>query len=160
MKRAVISAVLAASSGFTGGTQRPSRSGNAMIVVWPTEPNRRSTMPFCSWYRFGLLRACPIYLWHRRTKIETTSGSKASFSDLLMMADMAPVVLSGVFLEVNAGTLAIMVGWLILTPRDGRVERRLHANPPADPDRRTAHAQLSREGPVLHCVVRALHKPG
>jgi hypothetical protein len=54
------------------------------------------------------------WLWHRQTKIETTSGAKESIMHLLMMAEAGAPILTGLFLEMNAGTLALMgAGWLI-----------------------------------------------
>jgi len=53
------------------------------------------------------------WLWHRQTKIETTSGAKESVMHLLMMAEAGAPILTGLFLEMNAGALALMgVGWL------------------------------------------------
>ena len=49
------------------------------------------------------------YLWHRRTKIETTSGIAESLSHTVMMIEAAPPVLAPLFLEINAGVL----GWMI-----------------------------------------------
>ncbi len=53
------------------------------------------------------------WLWHRQTKIETTSGAKESVMHLLMMAEAGAPILTGLFLEMNAGALALMgAGWL------------------------------------------------
>jgi hypothetical protein len=54
------------------------------------------------------------WLWHRQTRIETTSGVKESIMHLLMMAEAGAPILTGLFLEMNAGALALMgAGWLI-----------------------------------------------
>jgi len=54
------------------------------------------------------------WLWHRQTKIETTSGVKESVMHLLMMVEAGAPILTGLFLEMNAGALALMgAGWLI-----------------------------------------------
>jgi len=54
------------------------------------------------------------WLWHRQTKIETTSGTKESIMHLLMMAEAGAPILTGLFLQMNAGALALMgAGWLI-----------------------------------------------
>lgn len=54
------------------------------------------------------------WLWHRQTKIETTSGAKESAMHLLMMAEAGMPILTGLFLEMNAGALALMsAGWLL-----------------------------------------------
>lgn len=54
------------------------------------------------------------WLWHRQTKIETTSGPKESFMHLLMMAEAGVPVLAGLFLEPTAGLLALMTGGMLL----------------------------------------------
>ena len=48
------------------------------------------------------------YLCHRYTNIERTSGTKESIFHMLMMMEGAPLVLAGLFLEMNAGALALM----------------------------------------------------
>ena len=54
------------------------------------------------------------WLWHRQTSIETTSGVKESAMHLLMMVEAGGPILTGLFLEVNAGSLALMgAGWLL-----------------------------------------------
>lgn len=54
------------------------------------------------------------WLWHRQTKIETTSGVKESIMHLLMMAEAGVPILTGLFLEMNAGALALMsAGWVM-----------------------------------------------
>ena len=50
------------------------------------------------------------YVWHRRTKIETTTGVSESLMHTLMMVEAGPAVFWAVFLEVNAGVIAIIVG--------------------------------------------------
>jgi hypothetical protein len=50
------------------------------------------------------------YAWHRRTSIETTSGTEESVSHALMIAEMGPAILAALFLEINAGVLAVMLG--------------------------------------------------
>lgn len=49
------------------------------------------------------------YLWHRRTRIETTSGTEESLTHALMIAEMGPAVLSALFLEINAGVIALIL---------------------------------------------------
>lgn len=54
------------------------------------------------------------WMWHRQTKIETTSGMKESLMHLLMMAEAGAPILTGLFLETNAGALCLMgAGWLL-----------------------------------------------
>ena len=50
------------------------------------------------------------YIWHRQTKIETTSGIEESLMHSLMMVEAAPAVLAPLFVEINAGVLAGMIG--------------------------------------------------
>ncbi len=49
------------------------------------------------------------YLWHRRTKIETTSGTTESAIHALMMAEAGVPMLLGLLLEINAGVIAVMI---------------------------------------------------
>jgi hypothetical protein len=56
------------------------------------------------WIAAGLLD----YIWHRRTKIEATSGPRESILHLAMLAEGGPVILAPLLLEVNAGVLALM----------------------------------------------------
>jgi hypothetical protein len=58
-----------------------------------------------TWIAAGLLD----YIWHRRTKIETTSGPRESLLHLFMLAEGAPVVLAPLVRDVNAGILALMI---------------------------------------------------
>ncbi len=61
------------------------------------------TMPL--WVAAGTLD----YLWHRRTKIETTSGTTESAIHLLMMAEAGLPMLLGLFVEINAGVILLMI---------------------------------------------------
>ena len=54
------------------------------------------------------------YLWHRRTRIETTSGVQESLVHIIMMAEAGPAVLAPLFFEVNAGLLAWVIGFSVL----------------------------------------------
>jgi hypothetical protein len=54
------------------------------------------------------------YIWHRRTRIETTSGLDESLVHSLMMLEAAPPVLAPLFLEINAGVLGWMIGLSVL----------------------------------------------
>jgi len=49
------------------------------------------------------------YLWHRRTKIETTSGTTESAIHALMMTEAGLPMLLGLFLEINAGVILLMI---------------------------------------------------
>ncbi len=54
------------------------------------------------------------YVWHRRTKIETTSGLSESLLHTVMMIEAGPAVMGALFLEVNAGVLAMLVSAAVL----------------------------------------------
>lgn len=49
------------------------------------------------------------YIWHKRTKIETTSGTLESVIHALMMAEAGLPLLLGLLLEINAGVMLLMV---------------------------------------------------
>ena len=54
------------------------------------------------------------WLWHRQTRIETTSGMEESAMHLLMMAEAGVPVITGLGLELNAGAMALIsAGWLL-----------------------------------------------
>jgi hypothetical protein len=105
MKRSLASALAIAGGGALGFAakrvrrSRPSAGDFAM---------RRLTTYFIVpvWIGAGFLD----YIWHRRTRIETTSGLAESLTHSLMMLEAGPAVLSGLFLEINAGVLAEMIG--------------------------------------------------
>ena len=54
------------------------------------------------------------YIWHRRTKIETTSGLEESLIHSLMMIESSPPVLAPLFLKIDSGVLAGMVGFSVV----------------------------------------------
>jgi hypothetical protein len=49
------------------------------------------------------------HLWHRRTKIETTSGLGESLIHSLMMTEVGIPMVLGLFFEINAGLIALMI---------------------------------------------------
>jgi hypothetical protein len=49
------------------------------------------------------------YLWLRRTKIETTSGTLESTIHALMMTEAGVPMLLGLLLEINAGVILLMI---------------------------------------------------
>lgn len=63
-----------------------------------------------AWALVGMLD----WLWHKQTKIETTSGPKESAMHLLMMMEAGVPVLAGLFLETNAGLLRLMTLGMLL----------------------------------------------
>ena len=54
------------------------------------------------------------WLWHKQTKIESTSGPQESAMHLLMMAEAGVPVLAGLFLDPNAGLLRLMTIGMLL----------------------------------------------
>src|SRR5947209_16158443 len=49
------------------------------------------------------------YFWHRRTKIETTSGTTESTIHALMMTEAGIPMLLGLLLEINSGVILLMM---------------------------------------------------
>jgi hypothetical protein len=86
-----------------------SKSGNKLASTLQEHPERRIAdrasqkymMYFAlpAWSVAGALD----WLWHRQTKIETTSGPKESILHLMMKAESGISVLAGLFLKPNAG---------------------------------------------------------
>jgi hypothetical protein len=110
MKRSLASMLAIGGGGLLGflakrvrWTRKPSAGDLAM---------RRLTKYFIIpvWIGAGFLD----YIWHRRTRIETTSGVEESLMHTLMMVEAAPPVLGALFLEINAGVLAWMIGLAFL----------------------------------------------
>jgi hypothetical protein len=54
------------------------------------------------------------YAWHRRTKIESTSGLQESVTHSLMLAEVGIPLLTGLLFEINAGVIAFMIGGFLL----------------------------------------------
>lgn len=61
-----------------------------------------------------LLAGFADWLCHRATHIETTSGAKESLLHLLMFAELGLPLLAAIFLEINAGIIAIMIAAFFL----------------------------------------------
>ncbi len=57
------------------------------------------------WIGAGLLD----WYWHRKTKIETTSGTEESLIHALMMTEVGLPVFSGLLLQINAGSLLSII---------------------------------------------------
>jgi len=49
------------------------------------------------------------YLWHRDTRIETTSGTLESVIHALMMTQVGVSLFAGLLLEINAGVIAFLL---------------------------------------------------
>jgi hypothetical protein len=61
-----------------------------------------------------LLAGCADWLCHRASHIETTSGAKESLLHLLMFAELGLPLLAAIFLEINAGIIALMIAAFFL----------------------------------------------
>jgi hypothetical protein len=96
------------------------KSGDKLATALPENPERRIAdrasqkymmyVALPAWSVAGALD----WLWHRQTKIETTSGPKESFLHLMMMAESGTSVLAGLFLKPNAGLFAVMTAGMLL----------------------------------------------
>jgi hypothetical protein len=104
MKRSLVSTLAICGGGLLGLAAsrlrpRPQSPGDAAL-------NRLTTYFIVPvWISAGFLD----YIWHRRTRIETTSGIEESLMHSLMMLEAGPAVLAPLFLEINAGVLGGMV---------------------------------------------------
>ena len=56
-----------------------------------------------------LLAGCADWLCHRASHIETTTGAKESILHLLMFAEIGVPLLAAIFLQINAGIIALMI---------------------------------------------------
>jgi hypothetical protein len=56
-----------------------------------------------------LAAGCADWLCHRAAHIETTSGARESMLHLLMFAEIGVPLLAAIFLEINAGIIALMI---------------------------------------------------
>lgn len=91
--------------------------GGAALGLGTKLRRRRATPGDVAMRRFTTWFVAPVwiaagaldYWWHRRTRIETTAGLKESLMHSLMMMEAGPAVLAGIFLEVNAGVLVLML---------------------------------------------------
>ena len=118
MKRFVSVLLAVGSALFTIGkslqrdTGKPSASELPARQVATTEATRRYMMyvllPF--WFVPGVLD----WIWHRQTKIETTSGLEESLIHSLMMTEVGLPIIMGLFLEINAGVFALMIAAAVL----------------------------------------------
>lgn len=61
-----------------------------------------------------LLAGTGDWLCHRATRIEATSGLPESLFHLLLIAEMGVPMLAGLFLEIDAGVLALMIACFLL----------------------------------------------
>lgn len=121
MNTKYVSSALLASSAIFGLLTRARHSGNRKDRALTRSRGSRAITDDVA-RRFLMYAVMPIWsvsgfldwLWHKQTKIETTSGVKESVMHLIMMAEAGVPILAGMFLEMNAGTLAMIgAGWLL-----------------------------------------------
>lgn len=95
----------------TPGRKRSTREGNEKHQVAEQLTRRYITYGiFPAWTLAGFLD----YIWHRQTKIQTTSGTEESVTHLLMMAEAGLPIVLALFLEINAGVLLMIIaGWVL-----------------------------------------------
>jgi len=116
MKKPVISTLLAIGGSvvyaLAGNANRRAAKGRRRaadkVQLESPDPMRNFMTYFImpAWFAAGVVD----YLWHRHSKIETTSGLNESLIHSLMMMETAPVVLGGLFLEMNPGAIALLIG--------------------------------------------------
>ena len=122
-KTSILGMLLAAGAGLAVLGNRlhsPADSGRRSHVAAESEQSRQAADEATRRYLMYIIM--PVWsvvgfldwLWHRQTKIETTSGTRESAMHLLMMAEAGAPILTGLCLEMNAGALTLMTaGWLI-----------------------------------------------
>jgi hypothetical protein len=62
------------------------------------------------WFVPGVLD----YFWHKKTRIESTSGTTESLIHSLMMTEVGVPIVAGLLLDINAGVIALMLGAFFL----------------------------------------------
>ncbi|MEI2417383.1 diguanylate cyclase [Orrella sp. JC864] len=98
------------------------------------------------------------WLCHRHTRIEATSGTKESLIHLLMFAQMGVPVLCGLFLQVNAGILALMVAVFLLHEATVMWDLRVaNAARPVLPLEQKIHSYLELLPLAALCLLITLH---
>src|SRR5438270_11034648 len=99
-------------------------SGAALLLAGKSRNSKvrrreLADQPARRYITYAVLPAWPIsgfldWLWHRQTNIETTSGTEESITHLLMVTEAGLPIMLAMFLEINSGVLALMMGgWLL-----------------------------------------------
>lgn len=113
--------LLAAVSGFAIAVaghalaRRPSALPAPARALREPEP-REATRHFLMYVLVPLWLVAGLADWtcHRATKIERTSGLKESLLHLLMLGEVGVPILAGLFLQINAPVIGLMLGALVL----------------------------------------------
>jgi hypothetical protein len=107
-----------------------------------------------------LLAGLADYFCHRAARIERTSGWPESLLHLLQFAQVGVLLLAAVFLEINAGVLAIMLAGLVLHQATAVWDVR-YANQTrrVSPLEQHIHGVLEMTPAIATAVVAILHWP-
>jgi hypothetical protein len=107
MRRALISILVAAGRGLGNArSRRTVPTGSSALVLRRLDDTHRFTLLLLP---IWVIAGVADYLWHRHTRIETTSGTQESLTHVLMITEMGPAILAALFLEINAGVLALII---------------------------------------------------
>ncbi len=88
------------------------RAGDARDEAWSSETALRRLVMYVllpGWFVPGVLD----WWWHRRTRIEDTAGARESLIHSLMMLEVGLPIVASLFLEIDAGVLAVMGATLV-----------------------------------------------
>lgn len=121
-KLAAIGLILSAAAWVVGRKQNATPAKRMLSVLGRRPDAEASRLADQSAQRYLMYFIVPVWalvggldwLWHRQTKIETTSGPKEAAMHLMMMAEAGIPLLAGLFLETNAGLLALMSAGMLV----------------------------------------------
>jgi len=122
MKRLLISGLLLASAALLAArkgsksVRAKSRCEGDKIVSRANDEADDATRRYITYAVFPAWTAAGFldWIWHRQTNIETTSGTEESITHLLMMAEGGLPIVLALFMEINAGVIALILGGWIL----------------------------------------------
>src|ERR1700683_1844172 len=117
MKKSLFAAALGAGLLIASRRKAAGRIGKAAgAAVTPAQQSDKVMHRYISYIALPVWLASGFldYIWHRRTKIETTSGLEESLMHSLMMAEAGPAVLAELFLEIDSSVLAMMISTAVL----------------------------------------------
>jgi hypothetical protein len=125
MKKTLLSGLLFAASGIAYLFSGRKKRGSILRTLRSVQPPesiagllpRRKTGVEAATRRYMMYFMLPLWLapglldwvWHRKTKISSTSGTTEGFIHSLMMAEVGAPIVAGLLLEVNAGLIALMI---------------------------------------------------
>jgi hypothetical protein len=93
--------------------------GNEALMERPDDPPRETDALARSFMTYVLLPAWVVpgvldWYWHRQLGIERTAGAHESLTHVLMAAEAGAGMVMGLFLEIDAGVVAAMLGTALL----------------------------------------------